>query len=916
MRLRSIKFISFAIVIIGITSDFAAAQGFESLRKLDNKQFQAEVERSPSLVTQLAWEFFYNIAKRDFDREEFTTSRNSSEKAKTIAEKLNDDFVSYQTYSQLGKIAVFQKDYDLARSCFDKSIKHLAEAYKENPKETPTFTPDFASLYYYWAYTYSDPDRIYAGFDNAFKSLNYVLRISDREPNSEFDDIYTRTSLQIARCFGYTGNHLTKLLWIENAKLRFSDSVKKPNELRFQIHNESIDALNRLGNYSLGKIELEKISDLSKTLSADFKLRYLLQAASFNGQINNVSQKHQYLDIGIDLATKAGFETQLSDFYVGKLFQLLLDKDLKGAKSYLALLEDIRKNDPNVVNEIDIYVAEAVIAHHEGNIKESEFYFKEAESYWRKTGSEWQNGQFLLGWWSEITLFQKDFEKLKTVGNKYLDLVNQVNEKDSLPFIYIILARAYLGLGNLKDARSINQKALYLIEQKRTSKSADVSTGVFENLFEAYQLEVLFDLAENNTDHAFITSEKLKARWLTDKITGAPIDQTINIDPLLRTEIFDLSLKILKEPTNKELFEQLSKLEKQATSIGDRPDPAENNEIPGRSLLTKLANSPIDDQTAVVSYAFTIENKLTAFVWNGKKGLTVRHLDITKDEVDISAESVHSKIKNRIFFKQDGQRLYNKLIEPLGLENENLIIVPDKSLWKIPFQALTRDGKTYLIEDRKISYAPSVSILLNQLSTPSPVRSSFQVFSNSTYKENLLKFADKEAMSLAELYGVKPMKDATESSFRELSAKSDILHFSMHAEVDQHAPFNSFLSFKPLEKQDGKLTVDEILKVKLKQGSLVFLASCDTTNVLNGEGLVSLSWAMMASGATTVISAQWEANDESTEAFTNKFYENYRKGSSSAEALQKASLELIHDKTRNMHEPYYWAEFTLNGDYR
>ncbi|MEP6847327.1 MAG: CHAT domain-containing protein, partial [Acidobacteriota bacterium] len=74
--------------------------------------------------------------------------------------------------------------------------------------------------------------------------------------------------------------------------------------------------------------------------------------------------------------------------------------------------------------------------------------------------------------------------------------------------------------------------------------------------------------------------------------------------------------------------------------------------------------------------------------------------------------------------------------------------------------------------------------------------------------------------------------------------------------------------------------------------SLAFLASCDTNNVLNGEGLVSLAWAMMGSGATTVISAQWEANDKSAEIFTRTFYKYYKEGSSSAEALQKASLEM------------------------
>jgi CHAT domain-containing protein len=106
------------------------------------------------------------------------------------------------------------------------------------------------------------------------------------------------------------------------------------------------------------------------------------------------------------------------------------------------------------------------------------------------------------------------------------------------------------------------------------------------------------------------------------------------------------------------------------------------------------------------------------------------------------------------------------------------------------------------------------------------------------------------------------------------------------------------------------------LDSKVKKGSLVFLASCDTNNVLSGEGLVSLAWGMMGAGATTVISAQWEANDKLTGVFAEAFYKHYKKNLSSAEALQLASLEMINNKSNDMHEPYYWADFTLNGDFR
>ncbi len=229
---------------------------------------------------------------------------------------------------------------------------------------------------------------------------------------------------------------------------------------------------------------------------------------------------------------------------------------------------------------------------------------------------------------------------------------------------------------------------------------------------------------------------------------------------------------------------------------------------------------------------------------------------------------------------------------------------------------MSEDGKTYLIENRKISYAPSVSILLNQLKSPKPDRRSFQVFSNATFNNRYLKFADAEAKDLAKLYNVMPNLSASEERFSEKSSNSDIVHFSMHAEVNKDQPFNSFLAFKPVGKNDGKLTVDELLKMKVKKSSLAFLASCDTTNVFNGEGLVSLSWGMMAAGSSTVVYTQWEADDESTGRFTRAFYKHYKQGASSVDAIQKASIEMINDKHSNLNDPYYWAQFVLTGDYR
>nr|HQU84270.1 CHAT domain-containing protein [Pyrinomonadaceae bacterium] len=368
----------------------------------------------------------------------------------------------------------------------------------------------------------------------------------------------------------------------------------------------------------------------------------------------------------------------------------------------------------------------------------------------------------------------------------------------------------------------------------------------------------------------------------------------------------ELSLKFIN---NENLADEIGKNEKLVTT----KIPELNLKKPNLSELEKITSL---NNTAVISYFFTLDKKLIAFVW--EKGNQLRTVDllVSEDEAEVIAAKTQNDIKNRVFFKRDGKTIYDKLVKPLTLTSKHIIFVPDKSLWKIPFQALSSDGEKYLIEEKLISYAPSISILLEQLKGAKPNRQTLQAFANSSFETKLLQYVNSEASTVAGIYNTKPIINATARDFRRASEKFDILHFSMHAEVAGDQPLDSFLGFRKIGSDNGRLTVEELLNIKLKKGSLVFLASCDTNNVLSSEGLVSLAWAMIGSGATTVISAQWEANDKSTAIFTKTFYDQYKKGSSPAEAMQKASLELIKNKSDDMHEPYYWADFTLNGDFR
>lgn len=74
----------------------------------------------------------------------------------------------------------------------------------------------------------------------------------------------------------------------------------------------------------------------------------------------------------------------------------------------------------------------------------------------------------------------------------------------------------------------------------------------------------------------------------------------------------------------------------------------------------------------------------------------------------------------------------------------------------------------------------------------------------------------------------------------------------MHAQADPEVPLNSFLAFKAEGRDSGRIWVEDLLSVRLHKQSLAFLASCESSNVLNAEGLVSIAWALLGSGSSSV----------------------------------------------------------------
>lgn len=256
-----------------------------------------------------------------------------------------------------------------------------------------------------------------------------------------------------------------------------------------------------------------------------------------------------------------------------------------------------------------------------------------------------------------------------------------------------------------------------------------------------------------------------------------------------------------------------------------------------------------------------------------------------------------------------------------------LIVVPDVSLWAVPFQALTTPRGQFLVEERSVSYAPSLSALfaLRERSGARPVRAGRLIALGDPAERgpgsSQLPEALREVQALGKLYGADRSTllvgtAATEAALRAAAADASVLHIAAHGVLDDHGPMFSHLRLAPNRGDDGKLEAWELADLELS-ADIVVLSACETARGAfgGGEGVIGLSWALLAAGASSAVVSQWEVDSASTTGVMIAFHERLLKEprgfSAAPDALRAASLRLLKDP-RYRH-PFYWAGFIVMG---
>lgn len=361
-----------------------------------------------------------------------------------------------------------------------------------------------------------------------------------------------------------------------------------------------------------------------------------------------------------------------------------------------------------------------------------------------------------------------------------------------------------------------------------------------------------------------------------------------------------------------------------------------------------------DRKTKLVSY-FIFEDQSFAMLI-GPDTLIFRQLDpLDHWEADFKSYQEALRTQGKVLLQsgtyqsyvKSAAQLYDYLLRDLlndeDQQSQGLYLVPDDILSFLAFESLlvsvptdkkvsyTLDHQDYLLEHYTLAYGYSATLLLESLNKYAdhderadyggfaPVfqeGSSGRAISRDCTTGSLmyLPYSEKSVQETQQLMnGTAYLKEqASLANFKAAANKYRILQLATHACVDEQDALFNVIYF-----HDTTLATYEIFDIPI-QAELIILSACETGNgdLLEGEGIMSLSRGFYYAGSANIVTSLWPADDYATQNLMVRFNQYLKEGLPKDRALQQAKLDYLQSpELRNISAaPAFWANFILIGN--
>ena len=272
--------------------------------------------------------------------------------------------------------------------------------------------------------------------------------------------------------------------------------------------------------------------------------------------------------------------------------------------------------------------------------------------------------------------------------------------------------------------------------------------------------------------------------------------------------------------------------------------------------------------------------------------------------------------------------LYDVVIAPFShlIKGDELIIVPDRSSFLIPYVALVDQNSRYLSETMRIRLAPSLRSLRLLAECPEDSHStSGALLVGNPWVETVrikgskfkpLPGAEKEVQMIGQILNIQPLtgRNATKDQVLSRLNSVSLVHIAAHGcpENGEIILSPNLADAKKPEEEDFRLTMRDVLDAQLR-AKLVVLSCCfSARGEIKAEGVVGIARAFLGAGAGSVIASLWALSDDDTLEFMRHFYRNLVAGQSASKSLHHA-MECTRE-TQEFNAVKYWAPFVLIGD--
>ncbi len=528
------------------------------------------------------------------------------------------------------------------------------------------------------------------------------------------------------------------------------------------------------------------------------------------------------------------------------------------------------------------------------------------------------------------------FASVQSYYKFYIDLLMQLHKKD--------------------PSKGYNAEALHISERVRARNLLELLTEANVDIRQGVDSKLV--ALERNLLQQLNAAEFQKVKLLQGQYANKKLDNLKQLIESLESQLDEVQAQIRVQSPEYATLTQSKKFDKLILT------------------LPQIQQLVLDDNTLLLEYSLGEEH---SFLWAvSKKSITSYKLSKGAD-IEAAAQAFKKELldkKDSTGIPFVGMKLSQMVLAPVAsqLGQKRLLVVGDGALQTIPFTALPMpqgsqnsalsskgNSLTPLLVQHEIVTLPSASsigVLRNKFMGRKQAPKTIAVLADPVFSKdderltnipharnaqsrgsefdnqideclnlNRLDYSKKEAEDILSLEP-NPTKSFSALGFAAsvtTAVKPDlsqyqIVHFATHGCVSEKNPQLSKLVLSQFGEKgdniDGNLNLNKIYNLKLPV-ELVTLSACKTGLGKNvqGEGLVGLTRGFMYAGAKRVVVSLWSVNDLTTASLMHIFYQKMlQEHQNPVAAMRAAQLEMWNYGIGKA--PYYWAAFTIQGEWQ